>query len=278
MIFKDYYFDKNHPLYYKPVNYRLSSDLSVVEIGYNRVPNGYKQTMKRDVYILHYIVKGRGILLNNKFDRHCGYLIVPNELEIIEADKDEPYESYWIMFKGSGAKKILSLCGLKECNGVFPFSSGKDCAEIIKSALFELDTANPLEEAALLQSAFYQIIALHLKDRSASASSRQNPAKQIRRFVDNNYYQKIEFATVARRFGYTRNYISTLFKNEYGVSPSDYLINLRVEKAKQLLKDDSEDLSISQVAFAVGFNDALYFSRIFSKKVGVSPSMYKEQN
>ena len=276
MLFKNYYFDKDHPLYYKPITHRLSDDLYVVEIGYNRVPKGYKQTMNRDVYILHYIVNGKGKLLGNRIDSDCGYLIVPNELEIIEADRETPYESYWIMFKGNGVKKILELCGLEHRNSVFPFSAGKECAKIISRALFDLDAANYLEEASLLQSLFYQIIALHLKDRSTPDSDSESPARQIRRFIDNNYYQKIEFSTLARRFGYTRNYISTLFKNKYGVSPSDYLANLRIEKAKRMLTDSAEHLSIGQVALAVGFSDALYFSRLFSKKTGVSPSKYKQ--
>lgn len=276
MLFKNFYFDKDHPLYYKPINHKLSDDLYVVEIGYNRVPKGYKQTMNRDVYILHYVVDGGGKLLGSRFDSDRGYLIVPNELEIIEADSEQPYESYWIMFKGSGAKRILSLCGLEHHNSVFPFSAGKECAQIIRKALFDLDTANYSEEAALLQAAFYQILALHLKDSSAADSGSESPARQIRRFINNNYYQKIEFTALARRFGYTRNYISTLFKNKYGISPSDYLANLRIEKAKELLTDSTENLSVGQIALAVGFSDALYFSRLFSKKTGVSPSKYRQ--
>ena len=72
----------------------------------------------------------------------------------------------------------------------------------------------------------------------------------------------------------SRNYLYTLFKREYGVSPKEYLMTLRIQKAKLLFSDQSQPLSVSEVAYAVGFNDPLYFSRVFRKITGTSPSNY----
>lgn len=68
-------------------------------------------------------------------------------------------------------------------------------------------------------------------------------------------------------------YFSGLFKKELGVNFSDYLAGLRVEKAKALLKE--VDWNISEVAAQVGYGDARYFSKVFSKLVGINPKEYR---
>ena len=156
-------FAKNYPISYRTSGVDVSADISVVEIGHNRTPAGLYQTLKRDVYILHYIESGKGIFMNEPFDKSNGYLVVPKELEVIISDNEEPYESYWIMFRGSTAPKLLAQLEMKH-NCVFPFAHNRECISFIKDALFREDYSNEYEEAYNLQSVFYRIIALHMKD------------------------------------------------------------------------------------------------------------------
>ncbi len=65
------------------------------------------------------------------------------------------------------------------------------------------------------------------------------------------------------------------FKNAYNETPLEYLTNLRITKSKELLTNKLNNLSISEVSQIVGFNDPLYFSRVFSKKTGMSPSEFR---
>ena len=69
-------------------------------------------------------------------------------------------------------------------------------------------------------------------------------------------------------------YISKLFKSETGDTPINYLISLRMEKAKELL-DRNPALSIQEVAAQVGYEDAYHFSKLFKKYYGLSPMYYK---
>ena len=80
---------------------------------------------------------------------------------------------------------------------------------------------------------------------------------------------------LAKKLHYTRNHLYKLFKKEYGVSPSEYMMALRIEKAKMLFHDQTKTLSVSNVAYAVGFADPLYFSRIFRQRTGASPTEFK---
>lgn len=269
------HFDEQHPKFYRAATQKLSDEISVVEIGCNKVPKGLRQILKRDVYILHYIVDGFGSFLSHPFDATCGYLTVPHEPEIMEADAEIPYESYWIMFRGSRAAELLDKCGLPTHNCVFSFASCRAAADILHHAIFEIEPQNEYEEAGLMQAAFFELMALHLRNITNRATC-PSVAASVMRYLNENYQQSIRIEALAKQYNFTRNYLYTLFKKEYKMSPQEYLTTLRLEKARQLLSEKNLRLSVNEVAFAVGFNDPLYFSRAFRRAFGVSPREYKK--
>ena len=235
-----------------------------------------KQVMKRDVFILHYIISGRGVFLGEKFDESCGYIVVPNEIEIIESDKENPYESCWIIFGGVSAGEMMKKCGFPNRNGVFKFDKNKQCADILKNAVFEMNPKNSLEEACIMQSAFYRILSFHMQNINERDSVSSLAAIKVREFIKQNYHKKINISQLAQENYYTRNYLYSLFKKEFGISPQEYILELRIEKAKLLLRDTSRDISVAETAFEVGYSDPLYFSRIFHRKTGFSPTEFKK--
>lgn len=95
----------------------------------------------------------------------------------------------------------------------------------------------------------------------------------IKRYIDHNYHENLLLQSIADQFYLSREYVSRKFKQEYGLSPSDYIEKIRIENAKILLIN--HDLFISDVANAVGYQDGRYFSKVFKKVVGVTPMMYK---
>ena len=105
-------------------------------------------------------------------------------------------------------------------------------------------------------------------------SQTKRVVKRAKNFIDENYYKKITIEQVASIAGVERKYLRNLFVKELGLSPKEYLMKKRIDKAKFLLA--RKDVSVSMVAFSVGYDDGLDFSRIFKKHVGVSPTYYKE--
>lgn len=265
-------FDADSPQYYRIASVFLGSELHVIEVGYNRVPKGLRQVMKREVYILHYITDGCGTFCGEAFDSGCGYLVCPGELEIVEADKENPYEAYWIMFQGTSALDFLKKSGLPQHNSVFKCPYNKECAEILRHALSDAEPRSEWEEASLMQAAFYQAMALHLSGFKGQLGG-DTVAGQIKEFIQKNYYSDISIAAMAQNFNFTRNYLYMLFKKAYGISPQAYLLDLRIEKAKELLLYE-KNLTVGEVALATGFRDPLYFSRVFRKRVGIPPSEF----
>ena len=98
--------------------------------------------------------------------------------------------------------------------------------------------------------------------------------KQALAYVQANYREGLTQEQVAQAVHLSPGYFSRLFRQEQGVTFSEYLATLRLQKAQHLLKTSS--LSIGEIAAEVGYGDANYFSRVFSKTYGVSPSEFRE--
>ncbi len=268
-------FDPQHPKCYRTVSEPPTSELAVLEIGHNRPPEGTQRVMKRDRYILHYIVGGRGAFMGQPFGPGQGYMVVPNQLERIDSDEQEAFESYWVMFRGSLAPKMLAACGLPARNGVFTFARAADCAAVIHRYLYGPEPANEEAEAMAMQACLFQLLSLHMEEQVKPAKPQIKEARQIADFLERNYQKKLKIQDVAALFYLSPNYMYTLFKREYGISPQEYLITRRLEKARQLLEYSDEKLSVKAVAVSVGFENPLYFSRSFHQRVGCSPSEYR---
>jgi YesN/AraC family two-component response regulator len=99
--------------------------------------------------------------------------------------------------------------------------------------------------------------------------------KRILAYFHQNYDRPISRREVAEALGVSENHLTRIFGREIGLSPWDYLNRYRVKQAKELLLRTND--SISSVALQVGFDDPAYFSRVFRKQVGVSPSAFRQQ-
>lgn len=97
-------------------------------------------------------------------------------------------------------------------------------------------------------------------------------AKNIKEFLDKNFRTTITNQKLAERFGFVSSYLSAIFKVYYDMTPMDYIIYKRIEEAKQLLMHSG--MKVKDVANHLGYEDSLYFSKVFKKETGVSPKEY----
>lgn len=99
--------------------------------------------------------------------------------------------------------------------------------------------------------------------------------KKARLYIEQNYSKDIVLDEVSKQLQISPYYFSKLFKKRTGSNFIEYLTNVRIEKAKELLRNSSK--SIKEICMEVGYADANYFSRTFKKNVGLSPTEYKEE-
>lgn len=106
---------------------------------------------------------------------------------------------------------------------------------------------------------------------SFESANKKYIVSQIVSYFEDHYHEKISLDKIADNMYLSSFYISRIFKSELGETPINYLINIRLEKAKELLLAD-ETMSVQTAAACVGYKDAYYFSRLFKKKYGYAPS------
>ena len=119
-----------------------------------------------------------------------------------------------------------------------------------------------------------ELLYLNAENKSPSVSG--GVAERAALYLRQHHSESITVDDLADYLGFSRSHISHTFKKEMGKSVSEYLADVRVEDACALLKYTS--LSVTEVAFSVGFTDSNYFSSIFKSKMGDSPSSYRKKN
>ena len=98
--------------------------------------------------------------------------------------------------------------------------------------------------------------------------------EKAKAYINENYHRDISLEEVSRSVDISSYYFSKLFKEETGENFIEYLTAIRIEKAKELLHH--REISIKNISIETGYSDPNYFSRIFKKQVGITPTEYRE--
>ncbi len=101
----------------------------------------------------------------------------------------------------------------------------------------------------------------------------QQLVDKVQEFVARNYATAFTREEIAAAVGVTPTYVSRVFRQQTGMALWDYVNGYRVARARELL--EHSDLTVTEIAFTVGFNDSSYFSRVFRKETGLSPAAYR---
>ena len=96
----------------------------------------------------------------------------------------------------------------------------------------------------------------------------------VKNYIDENYDKDINLDQLSKLVYVSKTHLINKFKERYGLTPIQYLIEIRIRHAKILLRDTTK--SITDIACSIGFNDSVYFSAVFRKLVGVTPSYFRK--
>lgn len=152
---------------------------------------------------------------------------------------------------------------------------------VIKRILVEKETSKAYQEDVmrLLSIDLLMLILREIHEQNISIKpikkkekSKTVLANSIKYYLESHHSEDISLDSLSSSMYISPTYMSKLFKEETGESPINYLIKIRMEKAKILLI--KKELSIKEIANAVGYQDAYHFSKLFKKYTGISPSDY----
>ncbi|RXJ00372.1 response regulator [Anaerobacillus alkaliphilus] len=121
----------------------------------------------------------------------------------------------------------------------------------------KLSNVNPFKEAIFLEEEHSSI-------------------HEIEAFIRDNYQKEIKLQEISERFFLSREYISRKFKQVYGETISDYVLKIRIENAKVLLKNPT--IKVYEISSMIGYQDDKYFRKVFKKQTGITPTEFRNQN
>ena len=101
----------------------------------------------------------------------------------------------------------------------------------------------------------------------------KDSVEKVTDYIEHNYMEELSVKILAHKFAINANYLSTLFKQATGQALVAYITNIRINRACNLLKNT--DASITNIAVSVGYQDPLYFFKVFKKTVGKTPLEYR---
>ncbi len=177
----------------------------------------------------------------------------------------------WIGVDGQ-VGKLYDIIGVTKENPVFTPKNPKEIS-IILSEIYETQCEGSIFVKYKIQSLLYKFISeLLIMENS---QKKYDPIDGAIRTIEYNYNNNITVRGLADSFYLDEAYFSRLFKQKTGFSPKQYLLNVRLKRAKELLLHT--EYPIKEISTATGFSDPLYFSRLFLKKEGMSPSLFRKR-
>lgn len=240
--------------------------LSPVQFGYEECAPAHSfGPAVREYWLIHCVHSGRGTFVRDGVTHTViageSFVIPPHIETYYEADARDPWHYSWIGFRMDPSLSewfsapVLRARGMREL-----FLSMRECEHSENG------------RSAFLAARLWDLLSLLQEGQE----ERYGHIEKALHFMRAEYMNDISVAQIAARMNLDRSYFSTLFKETLGVSPRQYLIDLRLAKAAELMRDHGE--SPSTVAVSVGYPDLFHFSKAFKKKYGLSPRAWQREN
>ncbi|KWX70611.1 response regulator transcription factor [Paenibacillus jilunlii] len=163
---------------------------------------------------------------------------------------------------------------VNEVKGSEVFLRQEEASNFISELEFQIPACESLDEVE--QRAIYYLnrIMESIEERKDNKSGRT--ISLCKAFLEAHYMEDLSLEYVARQFFFSPAYFSSFFKQHTSMTFTEYLLRLRMDKAKALLQNG--DLKISAIALSVGFRDAGYFTRVFKRETGLSPEEFRKKD
>lgn len=207
-------------------------------------------------------------------------ILKPNEIIIIPPDFRNEYaydhsDAIFIHFSGYYAERLLSDYNI-EPNKKYKTTNARQLTIYAEKIINELH----LKKIGFMNNCeAYLLIILTAIKRGIESSKNNEKTSRLQIVIDDmnaNFASKKSCDEYAKMLNISTARFQHLFAENFGISPHKMLLNIRIENAKHFLLET--DLSISEIAKQVGYDDALYFSHIFKKHTGFSPKLYRSKH
>ena len=240
----------------------------------------YWQKGRRDYQIL-YVANGKTHFWFDGKEEiiSADYMVLykPEEIQKYVYYLEDNPEVFWIHFTGSDVKNILAYHGISLDEHVFYCGVLPDYKALFRKIIQELQLCRYGYED-YIASLFNDILLLVDRQQHEQKKATGNVQEQIERaaaYFNENYNTKISIDDYAESLHISTNWFIHNFKQYAGMSPAQYILSLRMVNAQSLLERTT--YNIKEISEIVGYENPLYFSRVFKKEIGKSPAQYRKE-
>lgn len=263
----------------------ITRQIYITDIGY--YPKAFQHYVDRSngigQHIIIYCVEGRGWVSINKtrMDISPSHFVVipahtPHRYGALEAD---PWTIYWVHFKGDIASHVVKLI-TRDAQDYLPYLSyNEDRIKLFEEICFNLQQGFSADNLRYVNMIFYHFLSSLLYEEKYNQAARPGPEDAITRTIEmmqQKLNSNISLNALAAHSHLSVSHFSSLFRERTGFSPVEYFNHLKIQYSCQQLAFTAKP--IKEIAAELSFSDQYYFSRIFSKYMGMSPSEYRNRN
>lgn len=231
----------------------------------------------RTHFLVVFIKDGRGTLFMNdkKVRMKSGDLLVmfPNEKIYYEADIGTEWTISWVGIYGTAVKKLFYRAGITEKSPVYTTENPAEIGALFEE-IYRFSFMPDTKSKMYIISKLYEFFSLILPRNDKKVH--MDIIDEVAHLLDYNCDISISISDMANALHISPSYLSRSFKKHFGISPKEYMLKKKIDRAKHLLLYSG--IKVSEVSLSVGISDPLYFSRLFKKYVGSSPSEYAKHS
>lgn len=261
----------------------LPNSLSVYNVGHQKCEPGYQWGPGvRNHYCIHHVIAGKGCyeVHGERYELREGdtFILYPDTEVKYYADLKEPWEYAWVGFVGTDADSLIRATDFsREQPLIRKGGLPKRLIQKELETIYDLK-GNDYESAVAMTGALYTLMAVFMHYASKKETVKDSHmvyVEKARAYIHTNYSYPITIEDVAAYVGISRSHLFRSFQMCQQQSPKEYLTDFRIKKARHLLRETS--LSIAAIAYSVGFENNLYFSKAFKNYMHMSPSEYRRK-
>ena len=210
----------------------------------------------------------------------AGHMVVyrPKEPQKYEYFGDEQTEVYWVHFTGKDVKHILRSSGISDDMRVINTGTSLEYTRLFKQMILELQRRQPDYQEMLALFLRQLLITIHRQlasDRRSRNVYLDTEMEAAIQYFNDNYNTEINIEAYAASRGMSVSWFIRSFRQYANTTPMQYIVSIRIANAQILL--ETTNYNVTEIGRIVGYDNPLYFSRIFKKQKGASPSEYRTQ-
>lgn len=257
-------------------------NLYISDIGFYPKARGHYRERPHgcDQHILIHVLSGKGHVRIGKedYDLHTGdFIFLPAKTaHSYEADEKNPWSIYWVHFSGTAAQNIMEMMQLYQKSYKGTVESDNRRESLFDELYLNLERGYSLENLSYVSMGLYHFLSsfiFHAHFNTVEISNRKDAVNIAISFMQANLQKPLSLDGISKQINLSSSHFSYLFRQRTGFAPMEYFNHLKMQKACQYLL--FTDMRIKEISNLVGFEDPFYFSRLFSKLMGLSPLEYR---